>query len=1193
LLGAGGIATAAKAGKTTAFETNQTFTNIVETNYVSNCVVSSTYTNMTYPGSISSSGPTVMPSPVCVGQPVTASVGSYYYSYAMHEVVTTYSGSNCPSSTDYYYSSPWVISESYTVSGPHSGSGSGNSVTFSPSSTGAGTVTFTVTYDDGTGNTESFQTATYYSVVNCTNVTNCAYAGTSTNCTPGSMTFDSADVYPATNCAGSSVSAYLGYSYYTPGWIEYITTYTGGCPPETNGYSTYPYVVDVTYEVRGPHSESGSGSSVWFSTTNTGSGSIVFTVTYDDGCGGLQTTTSSGSYTIVSCATNCVEAGTSTNCSPGSITYDDADVYPATNCVGETFSASLGYSYYTPGWLEYVTTYTGGTNCPPTTNSYAVYPYVIDVTYEVTGPHSETGWGSWVSFTPTNAGSGSIIFTVTYDDGCGGIQTATSSGSYTVNNCATNCIETSRQTNCLSEATVTLTGPTNTVKGCQSNSMSVSVTVSNTQGQIETVINYSNCPPTRTTNSYTPSLSSNWWVVSGVTASPSNGVGLTANFTPIGSGNGTVTFYQQYSNTPPCTGTGPASVGVSINVAARSVVTNCLTPPTMALKAGTNNVLTNCLNSPISASVSTSPTNGKVEIVTSYTPSNCPTTRVTNNVAPGIITNWWVATGPGGFTTNGSGLSASFTPTNVGNGSITFTVLYSNPPPCGTGTSMVTFTTNYHVYKLTLLPTNFMVCAGTTNVFTVSGGPGTNYVWNPVGTLNSTRTQNSIVFTNASTNQVVTVSYGGQCSVSVTGVVIKLEIQPTNFVTLTCITNTFTASGGPGTNYSWSPAGKVSANGQTNLVAFGSATANQVVTVSYGGMCPVQATGTVASATIIEVGFTGDHLIRQASLTDIAASTSGSPAGFEIDSPDGSKPVWTATTNLPVSYTRNAMPTFFGTLEINPVLPKPLAATIRVMWGTNELGRKAITIPANTNHAYFTGLASTMALTNAIAKSAYTFAWEITANGAPNFCPMGNSGPHTFYWTYAAPLRPTFRDATNGVSFDPVYVYALDKACTYANGETNASNAVFRVAAGIDGDISYDPSFGFGGGKHPLSAYTAACQCNDLAALLRGLIRTIGIDGDQIFIWAGPNGTTMRRYTYSGWTGPSFRVVRAAKDSCPANPHFTFHSVIRVGTTLFDAAYGSAYPSLSFDETANNTTPQQVQSLLYDTVNTAAWTCPH
>lgn len=697
LLSAGALVGSVKTARLTAFETNQTFTNVVETNYVSNCVVSSTYTNMTYPGSISSSGPSVMPSPVCAGQSVTASVGSYYYSYAMHEVVTTYSGSNCPSSTSYTYSSPFVVSESYTISGPGSGSGSGGSVTFSPGSAGAGTVTFNVSYDDGTGNIQSFQTATYYSVIDCTNVTNCAYAGTSTNCTPGSMSFGSADVYPATNCAGSSVSAYLGYSYYTPGFMEYVTTYAGGCPAETNGYGTYPYVVDVTYVVSGPHSESGSGSSVWFTTTNTGSGSITFTVTYDDGCGGLQTATSSGSYSISSCATNCTYAGTSTNCVPGSITYSNATVYPATNCVGSGFTASAGYSSYMPGYQQVITSYYG-TNCPSSTNVTMVYPSVMSVTYQVTGPYSGSGSGSSVSFTPTNTGSGSVVFTIIYNNGCGATQTVTSSGSYTVVNCATNCIETSRQTNCLTEATVTLTGPTNTVKGCQSNSMSVSVTVTNTQGKIETVINYSNCPPTRTTNTYNPSLGSNWWVVSGVTASPSNGVGLTANFTPTGSGNGTVTFFQQYSNARPCTGTGPASVAVSINVAAKSVVTNCLEEGSIQLTNVSGNLKV-CVSNQITATVFKSNTLGKIERVTSYTPSNCPTTRVTNTYTPGVLTNWWKAIGPGSFSNSGTGLTATFTPTNPGEGTLTFYLIYTNLPPC-TGSNLVTYSTNYKAYMI-------------------------------------------------------------------------------------------------------------------------------------------------------------------------------------------------------------------------------------------------------------------------------------------------------------------------------------------------------------------------------------------------------------------------------------------------------------------------------------------------------------
>lgn len=721
LLCAGGAQAAAGKGKSFIYETNNTFTNVVETNYVSNCVYSSTYTNASYPGSVSSSGPSVMPSPVCVGQPVTASVGSYYYSYAMHEVITTYSGSNCPSSTDYYYSSPWVVSESYSITGPASGSGSGGSVTFTPSTTGAGTVTFTVTYDDGTGNTESFQTATYYSVINCTNMTNCAYSGTSTNCTPGSMTFDNPDIYSATNCAGSSVSAYLGYSYYTPGFIEYVTTYTGGCPPETNGYSAYPYIVDVTYQVTGPHSETGSGSSVWFTTTNTGSGSITFTITYDDGCGGLETVTSSGSYSVSACTSNCTYLGTSTNCVPGSMTYSSATVTPATNCVGSGFSASAGYPSYTPGYQQVITSYSG-TNCPSSTNTSMVYPSVVSVSYVLTGPYSGSGSGSSVSFTPTNSGSGSVTFTITYNDGCGGTQTTTSSGSYSVSSCSTNCIQTSRQTNCISSGYVTLIPSTNSLSGCQSNSMSASVTVSNIPGKIETVTYYSNCPPTRTTNTFSPTLGSNWWVVSGVAASPSSGSGLSASFTPTGSGMGSVTFYQQYSNTPPCSGSGPASVSVSINVAAAIRTTNCLVAPSVSLSPGTNNVLTNCLGSPISASMTAIMATGKVEIVNGFTSTNCPSSRVTNNVTSTIRSNWWVATGPGGFSASGSGLSASFTPTNSGMGTLTFYLQYSNPAPCS-GSTTISSSLSYTIHGTTkttncLVAPSVSLVLGTNNVLT-------------------------------------------------------------------------------------------------------------------------------------------------------------------------------------------------------------------------------------------------------------------------------------------------------------------------------------------------------------------------------------------------------------------------------------------------------------------------------------------
>ena len=53
--------------------------------------------------------------------------------------------------------------------------------------------------------------------------------------------------------------------------------------------------------------------------------------------------------------------------------------------------------------------------------------------------------------------------------------------------------------------------------------------------------------------------------------------------------------------------------------------------------------------------------------------TNCPAhTLYTNPYGPYSITNWWVVSGPGGFQASGEGLGVGFTPTNCGDGSITF-----------------------------------------------------------------------------------------------------------------------------------------------------------------------------------------------------------------------------------------------------------------------------------------------------------------------------------------------------------------------------------------------------------------------------------------------------------------------------------------------------------------------------------------
>ena len=112
---------------------------------------------------------------------------------------------------------------------------------------------------------------------------------------------------------------------------------------------------------------------------------------------------------------------------------------------------------------------------------------------------------------------------------------------------------------------------------------------------------------------------------------------------------------------------------------------------------------------------------------------------------------------------------------------------------------------------------------------------------------------------------------------------------------------------------------------------------------------------------------------------------------------------------------------------------------------------------------------------------------------------------------------------------------------------------------------------------------------------MRGLIRTIGIDGDVLYIWGGNNNTTLRRFIVpsTGSTISTFRVIRALHDSAPANPHFSYHAVVRLGGVLYDPSYGLSYGALTFDETANNTTPQQTSLSFPTSVVQSGWMCPH
>lgn len=339
----------------------------------------------------------------------------------------------------------------------------------------------------------------------------------------------------------------------------------------------------------------------------------------------------------------------------------------------------------------------------------------------------------------------------------------------------------------------------------------------------------------------------------------------------------------------------------------------------------------------------------------------------------------------------------------------------------------------------------------------------------------------------------------------------------------------------------------------------------------------------VVALSIEEVGFTGDYLITEWT------------GGALIDSPDGSSPVWKKTANpdKPVAHTKGAQSTLFAKFGITPTLSTAMTVSVRVKNGTNVVGVKnGVVVPSGATSVNVEGIATTVSIegTNTVKKTTPTLTWEMSCDGA-NWHGVGDSGPHTMYWTDAAPNYPPFADF-NGVTYAPLYDFALEKACSYVNGD---SDLFGKIATGIDVDINYKPADpGLTG--HPLDAYShsGGCMCADLAYLLRGMLRTIGADGNVTFYWAGPNNTTERLYLQGSTTNEAtFRITRALHDGAAANPHFTYHAVVPFGGMLYDPSYGISYSSLAFTETSPGETQRSSITFPTSAIRLNMWTCPH
>ena len=184
------------------------------------------------------------------------------------------------------------------------------------------------------------------------------------------------------------------------------------------------------------------------------------------------------------------------------------------------------------------------------------------------------------------------------------------------------------------------------------------------------------------------------------------------------------------------------------------VSTNCIYNGYFYLTNGTISPTNGCLGSAFSASASKITSNAMMVMTTHCPCSTNADINTTNYPAPTIVSNWWMAS-VGSFSTNGTGLSASFTPTDCGSGSVTFYLTYKNSMPCDTNVYSATpLGLSFNVLSLNITDGsgNNISSANSNNVVIVGQGVGltaqtcggtfSNFVWNVAGSAFSSYSAN-------------------------------------------------------------------------------------------------------------------------------------------------------------------------------------------------------------------------------------------------------------------------------------------------------------------------------------------------------------------------------------------------------------------------------------------------------------------
>jgi hypothetical protein len=335
---------------------------------------------------------------------------------------------------------------------------------------------------------------------------------------------------------------------------------------------------------------------------------------------------------------------------------------------------------------------------------------------------------------------------------------------------------------------------------------------------------------------------------------------------------------------------------------------------------------------------------------------------------------------------------------------------------------------------------------------------------------------------------------------------------------------------------------------------------------------------------IDSVGFTGDFPLRH---WDEDATKRK-----RIDFPDGTEPTWNRASNpkSAVAYKRGINPTMFATFMVTPAQSIARPAQVRVKKGSTIVATKSTDIgPGRSEVRDITVSFSGLESAALVKRGNYDFTWEVSFDNGSNWQNAGKSGTHKIYWTFDNPLSDIWKNqadvgcffTADGIECDTLYDEAMQLAAGNAEGKNTVDTVADKVTKKFASQFIYDPCQGDPPDHPLLIAGPKRAQCSANANLLRGILRTIGIDARTNYYWGGNNSTSeVNLYQFAATANMSFRVKRRAQNDgtniaalmqCPnidRDPHFQFHALVEVAGKVYDPSYGLTNQDVTKSDTS-------------------------